>query len=218
MRQVRVRRHDLRRSDGRRLFVYGDLRGDLAGDVIDPVELRDLHQRRDSLSDTWVAISPARNVRPDTTTVRGDELASVPTCPLCPGGPEVPFSYEAAVFENRWPSYIAEPPPVADDPRVAPSRGRCEVVLYTEAHVGSLATLDAAALSTVVAVWRDRSADLWCGPRPRLRHGLREPRRGGRGRRSPTHTARSMRSTGCHPMSRSGSASWIGIAPRPARA
>ena len=162
--QVHVERHDLRHADGRWLYVYGDLRGDLSEHDSEAVELPALHQRFDALSDTWVALSPARNARPNTTATTRHGAAETPSCPLCPGGPEVPFSYEAAVFENRWPSYIADPPPVADDPRVAPSRGRCEVVLYTEAHVGSLATLDGAALSTVVAVWRDRSADLWSDP------------------------------------------------------
>lgn len=156
---VVVARHDLCRADGRRLFVYGQLRGDLAGDSLGPVELPALHQRYDALSDTWVAISPARNRRPNSAL--DARTAAGTACPLCPGGPEVPFGYDAAVFENRWPSYVASPPPVGDDPRMARSVGRCEVVLYTDAHVGSLATLSPEALATVVAIWRDRSTALW---------------------------------------------------------
>lgn len=157
-----VPRHDLCRADGRPLYIYGALRGDLAGDPLQPSPLPALQQRYDALSDTWIAISPARNQRPNSALEARKRRAVA--CPLCPGGPEVPFSYEAAVFENRWPSFVASPPPVEDGPRYAPSLGRCEVVLYTDAHVGSLATLDGAALARVIAIWRDRSAALWAVP------------------------------------------------------
>jgi UDPglucose--hexose-1-phosphate uridylyltransferase len=159
---VVVERHDLRRSDGRRLLIYGELRGDLAGDTIAPVELPALHQRHDALTDAWVAVSPARNTRPNSAL--DARTTGQHACPLCPGGPEVPFSYEAAVFENRWPSFVADPPSVPDRPDMAPSRGRCEVVLYTEEHDRSLTELDGAALARVVAMWRDRTGELWSDP------------------------------------------------------
>src|SRR5207247_2582525 len=117
-----LHRHELRHRDGRRLFVYGELRGSLeaedreSGAPAEAAEQAGLHKRLDRLSGAWIAISPARNVRPhlprsaapeeiiEPTTAaastamdaaRGDEFD--PSCPLCPGGPEVPFSYEAAV-------------------------------------------------------------------------------------------------------------------------
>ena len=46
----------------------------------------------------------------------------------------------------------------------APSRGRCEVVLYTPTHEGSLATLTSQELARGVAIWTDRSRELWEGP------------------------------------------------------
>lgn len=160
-----VERHLLRHVDGRRLYVFGDLRGDLAGReavrraASEPV---DLHQRYDPLTASWVAISPSRNTRPHASTVpRG----AGPSCPLCPGGPEVPFSYDAAVFENRFPSFEADPPPPPQLSGAAPSLGRCEVVLYTDRHEGSLATLDADELARLIAIWTDRSNDLWSDPR-----------------------------------------------------
>jgi UDPglucose--hexose-1-phosphate uridylyltransferase len=159
---VIIERHDLRRSDGRRLLVYGELRGDLEGDTIGPVDLPALHQRHDALTDGWVAVSPARNTRPNSAL--DARTTGQRTCPLCPGGPEVPFSYEAAVFENRWPSFLADPPPVPDRPDMAPSRGRCEVVLYTEEHDRSLTDLDGGSLARVVAMWRDRTGELWADP------------------------------------------------------
>lgn len=153
-----VPRHDLRHADGRRLFVYGELHGSLDRETVEPIDPAALHQRHDVLTDTWVAISPARNRRPFTG---GPVPGASAGCPLCPGGPEVPFAYQAAVFENRFPSFVAGPPEVPDDPSLAPSQGRCEVVLYTQQHVGSLATLTASELARVVAIWRDRTGDLW---------------------------------------------------------
>lgn len=154
-------RHSLTTTGGRYLLVYGELRGepyrDADGTAADEA---DLHQRYDRLTDTWISVSPARNVRPHSSLDR--------RCPLCPGGAELPFSYEAAVFENRFPSFRATPPPVPDDRRLARSVGRCEVVLYTERHEGSLATLTPDELANVVAVWRDRSDDLWADPAHRF--------------------------------------------------
>lgn len=163
-RAVPLERHELRHRDGRRLLVYGELRGSLEDEP--PDEDRgsaSLHKRLDRLTGAWIAVSPARNTRPNAS------LAAAPSgCPFCPGGPEVPFSYEAAVFENRFPSLVAEPPAVPDDPRVSPSLGRCEVILYTERHVGSLASLEPPELARLLAIWRDRSAELWADPRHRF--------------------------------------------------
>jgi UDPglucose--hexose-1-phosphate uridylyltransferase len=146
-------RHDLATTGGRYLLVYGELRGEPPHDDGGTGDGAELHQRLDRLTDSWLAVSPSRNVRPHSSLDR--------RCPLCPGGPELPFSYEAAVFENRFPSFRSDPPQVADDPRLARSVGRCEVVLYTERHEGSLATLTPDELANVVGVWRDRSAELW---------------------------------------------------------
>lgn len=157
-------RHTLTHADGRRLYVYGDLRGALdarPGDSAATYPPPELHQRFDALTGAWVAISPARNTRPQDGVASS---AAGQACPLCPGGVEVPFSYRAAVFENRFPTFVAHPPPVPDDPLLAASLGRCEVVLYTESHHGSLATLPPEEVARVVAVWRDRSADLWAEP------------------------------------------------------
>jgi len=157
--------------DGRRIRVYGEVRGRPPVDA-PRSEPTALHMRRDELSASWVAISPARNVRPHSSAPSG--RGTVPGspaerfgCPLCPGGPELAFSYEAAVFGNRFPTFTLDPPPVPDpaDPRLAPSLGACEVVMFTERHEGNFATLTPEETARVVAVWRDRTADLWADPR-----------------------------------------------------
>ena len=158
-----LERHEFVAADRRRLFVYGDLRGqpDPRRAEAEPVAL---HKRLDLLTATWIAVSPSRNVRPHSGVAAGMDGAPA-ACPLCPGGPEVPFSYDTAVFDNRFPALVDDPPPVPDDPRVGPAQGNCEVVLYTERHEGSLATLSPMELARVVAVWRDRSGELWEDPR-----------------------------------------------------
>ena len=77
----------------------------------------------------------------------------------------MPFPYESAVFENRFPALVGEPPAVEPRALVAPATGRCEVVLYTDEHEGSLATLSDDAVGRVLAMWRDRSNELWNDPR-----------------------------------------------------
>ena len=161
-----LRRWELRHGDGRRLFVYGAYAGDLLPSGGSNGALPALHLRHDALNDQWVAISPARNTRPQSAPIG---TTTVPACPLCVGGPELPFPYEAAVFENRFPTLLAEPPepPQLEGP-TAPSRGRCEVVLYTPTHTGSLATLTTQELARVIAIWTDRSAELWDEPEHRV--------------------------------------------------
>ncbi len=160
-------RHTLTHPGGRQLHVYGELRGHLDPDETSPTEVPELHLRLDALTGAWIAVSPARNARPQTRpSTDASGVATAPACPLCPGGPELPFSYEAAVFENRFPSLMATPPPPPPGEHpvtapTAPSRGRCEVVLYTEQHQGSLATLAPHEVLNLIAVWTDRSRMLW---------------------------------------------------------
>jgi UDPglucose--hexose-1-phosphate uridylyltransferase len=155
-------RHELVHDDGRRVFVYGDLAAgaSLAGRGAE-TGLGGIHKRLDLLTREWVAISPVRNVRPlDTMERRDDEDG----CPVCPGGIELPFAYEAAVFENRFPSFVAEPPSVDVDAPASPSLGRCEVVIYTSRHDASFGRLGPDELGRLLAIWVDRSRKLWAEP------------------------------------------------------
>lgn len=174
-------RHTLHHDDGRALHVYGALRGALPGAPAEPSlgepggngsrpQRPGLHRRWDALTAAWVAVSPSRNTRPGGATAAvGPAHEAALACPLCPGGPEVPFDYDAAVFENRFPTLDEHPPPgpaaaPSPFPTISESRGRCEVVLYTSRHTGSLATLPPEVLGRIVAVWRDRSDELFADP------------------------------------------------------
>ena len=173
-------RHEVIHPDGRQFLLYGDVDdATLAALAAQPADSGHdpslLHRRYDRLTDAWVLVSPARNVRPSTTTT-GE---GAPPCPLCPGGPELPGPFGLAVFENRYPSmspHAPEPGGVGSGrPRGRSSLGRCLVVVYTDEHVEHLADLDAAA----VRRRRRRLArphDGAVGGGPRLRDGLREPR------------------------------------------
>lgn len=171
-----IERRDFQHADGRWLYLYGDADGSslpatLPADEVAVAEPPAIHQRYNALRDSWVAVSPARNTRPHAPSAR----AAASGCPLCPGGPEVPVDYAAAVFDNRFPSFVPEPPAAPAGPSLptlpaltAPSRGRCEVVLYTPTHTGSLATLTDAELARVIAIWADRSSALWADPANRV--------------------------------------------------
>ena len=177
-------RHDLTHPDGRAFHVYGELSGDLTGQTAATGhDVARLHRRFDRLTGTWVRVSPSRNSRPGGLAAgQPPGEASPPTCPLCPGGPELPWPYEIAVFDNRFPSLSVNAPSAKDvralDARavdlpstdvtigrdcslLGSSTGRCQVVVYTGAHEGSLAALTPQQLTRVIAVWRDRSTALW---------------------------------------------------------
>ncbi len=122
-----------------------------------------IHRRFDLLTEEWVVISPERNVRPnDPESAEETEVS----CPICPGGLELPFPYDAAVFENRFPSLVGEPPePPAGDGPTAPALGRCEVIVYTPRHDASFAELTPPELGKLLAIWVDRSRSLWADGR-----------------------------------------------------
>jgi UDPglucose--hexose-1-phosphate uridylyltransferase len=73
-----------------------------------------------------------------------------PLDPTRPGGPqtEIPFpAFEIAVFDNRFPAF--EPP-----------LGAAEVVVYTDSHDGSFATLSPERTEALMWVWRHRYMEL----------------------------------------------------------
>lgn len=107
-----------------------------------------------------------------TATQRQDRTFMPPPdhCPLCPTKPggfptEVPEStYDIVVFENRFPSLSPDPPPPAVKATelypVRPSKGVCEVVLYTPNHASSLAQEPVTQIYKLIQVWTDRFAEL----------------------------------------------------------
>jgi UDPglucose--hexose-1-phosphate uridylyltransferase len=73
----------------------------------------------------------------------------------------VPWAeFDIAVFDNRFPSLVADPPPPATSAGplydVAPSRGATEVIVYSDDHDASLSSLGPERLQLLVDVWAER--------------------------------------------------------------
>ncbi|MEW6635645.1 MAG: galactose-1-phosphate uridylyltransferase [Actinomycetota bacterium] len=110
----------------------------------------------------WVAYATHRQER---TFLPPAEYC--PQCPTKPGGfpTEVPKeSYEIAVFENKFPSFIPEPDePLEPGSALTPTRegrGVCEVVLYSDEHEATLASMSERRIRELVEVWADRYIEL----------------------------------------------------------
>ena len=107
-----------------------------------------------------------------TSSVRMERTYHPPAdfCPLCPTAPgafetEIPEpDFDLVVFENRFPSLFdpAPEPEIAGTELspVAPSHGRCEVVVYTPGHSGSFGELPLDRLFRLALVWQDRYREL----------------------------------------------------------
>lgn len=107
-----------------------------------------------------------------TATHRLDRTYKPPEgfCPLCPSAPsgtptEIPRDdFEIVVFENKFPSFRQDPPEPAlegtDLFRVMPSRGICEVVVYSPKHRVSMSDQPVKAIERLVRVWTDRYREL----------------------------------------------------------
>ncbi|MGI9032638.1 MAG: galactose-1-phosphate uridylyltransferase [Acidimicrobiales bacterium] len=121
-----------------------------------------MERRRDPTTGEWRLFASHRQ---DRTFLPPEEH-----CPLCPTIPgrlptEVPLAqFDIAVFENRFPSLIAEPPApdVASSPlyQVEPSYGANEVVVYSDDHHLQVPDMDLGKMARIVDVWAERYAAL----------------------------------------------------------
>lgn len=149
---MRLRRTELTQPDGRQVALYGDFDPAPSGYEA-PVLGQGGYQRRwNRLRREWVLYAASRQ---DRTFLPEQAL-----CPLCPSRPahstEIPATrFQIAVFDNRFPSMLAGVPPGSGDGAVA-SAGVCQVVVYSDQHQGSFATLDRDRLAALVEVWTDR--------------------------------------------------------------
>ena len=143
-----VRKTAVTLADGRALLYFGATPAHPA-DYPDRRELPavqlESQARFDKLLGEWVVIAGHRQDR--TFLPAADE------CPLCPTSAgsrtEIPApEYEVVVFENRFPTLSQ------------PGGGRCEVVCFSPDHAASFADLNPGQVSTVIAAWTDRSAEL----------------------------------------------------------
>ena len=164
-------KHEAKLSDGRDLFYFDDkgstLGAERKADQRPAIDRPDVAEMRlDSLTSEWVSVAAHRHGRAF--------LPPANQCPLCPTTDEnlseLPDNFDVAVFENKSPSFGPELLPEVD-PNFAgvdglalgstrKSVGRCEVVVFSPEHLGSLAALPLERVNTVIDALADRTEHL----------------------------------------------------------
>jgi UDPglucose--hexose-1-phosphate uridylyltransferase len=116
--------------------------------------------RFNPMTGEWVMISSGRKSRPIHSESKG--------CPLCPGNIELEQDYDLAVFENRFPALLKNPPPPHDSGspllKSKPSYGVCEVIMYTAVHNSALSEMPLLQIENLIDVWEDRIIELYSNP------------------------------------------------------
>lgn len=164
-------KHEAKLSDGRDLFYFDDSGSALSPnrktDQREPAERPGVAEMRlDSLTSEWVSVAAHRHGRAF--------LPPANQCPLCPTTAEnlseLPDVFDVAVFENKSPSFGPELLPTADEHYASvetlslgatrKSVGRCEVVVFSPEHLGSLGAMPVERVKTVLDALADRTAEL----------------------------------------------------------
>lgn len=151
--------------DGRDLFYFDDALSALpetrAADQREAGERPQTAQLRfDPLTSEWITVASHRQQRVF--------LPPAHSCPLCPTTAtnlsELPDNFDVAVFENKGPAFG---PATGDiDYPGSPfgfsttSFGRCEVVVFSPEHQGSLGNMPVERVETVIGAWMDRTKEL----------------------------------------------------------
>ncbi|MFA6947367.1 MAG: galactose-1-phosphate uridylyltransferase [Eubacteriales bacterium] len=105
----------------------------------------------------WVMIASNRQNRPNMPK---------DWCPFCPSdeNDNVPRHYDVYKYDNDFPALSQEPPApehpytdrAGDIYKVAPSYGKCEVILFSPEHNGRLCELSVPHITKLVDLWVER--------------------------------------------------------------
>lgn len=159
-------RIDAKLFDGRDIFYFDDASSTLpATRAVDTREAGErpatAELRFDPLTSEWITIASHRQTRAF--------LPPAHACPLCPTTSdnlsELPDVFDVAVFENKGPAFGPELGQI-DLPNgkrfgfSTNSYGRCEVVVFSPEHDGSLGAMPSERIRTVISAWMDRTAEL----------------------------------------------------------
>ncbi|MBC8576757.1 galactose-1-phosphate uridylyltransferase [Yanshouia hominis] len=91
-------------------------------------------------------------------------------CPFCPGSGKVPEQFDVYRYPNDFPALRSDPPEPDDVAngslfQTAPSYGRCEVLLYSPDHHGTVAELSDAHVHRLARMWREVFDDMRADPK-----------------------------------------------------
>lgn len=162
----------------------------IAAKLFDGRDLYYFDDKNSSLPTTRKADQRETDSRPKTAELRFDPLtgdyitvashrqtrAFLPpanACPLCPTTAtnlsELPDDFDVAVFENKGPAFgpgVGEMTEVGAKPFgfSTSAFGRCEVVVFSPEHDGSLGSMPVSRIETVIRAWSDRTRDLYSQP------------------------------------------------------
>ncbi|MDA9748816.1 galactose-1-phosphate uridylyltransferase [Pelagibacteraceae bacterium] len=149
------------KNDNRELLLFGyNEHKEDPGEQLDINDNLKPHMRWNPLRQEWVTYSASRKNR---TSFPPSEY-----CPLCPGKnlnfpTEIPFKdFEIAVFQNRWSSFISTAENINfDNIFTKPSKGQCEVIVYSSQHNGSIAEIHQDKVELLINVWINRYEELY---------------------------------------------------------
>ncbi|CAB4632419.1 unannotated protein [freshwater metagenome] len=166
-----IRKVTAKLFDGRDIHYFDDAGSShpqtRKADLREPAKRPELAQlRHDPLTGEWIAVAAHRHTRaffPPTNQ-----------CPLCPAAEgnlsEIPDNFDVAVFENKNPAFGAlEPGQSSEDWSIGeavalgstrPAVGRCEVVVFSPKHEGSLGQMPVSRVHTVLEALADRTDEL----------------------------------------------------------
>lgn len=161
-------RIDSRLFDGRDLYYFDD-----ASSTLPKVRKPDSREKQerpqtaqlrfDPLTAEWITVASHRQQRAF--------LPPQHSCPLCPTTEtnlsELPDQFDVAVFENKGPAFGPEAGHI-EYPNGRPrfgfattAYGRCEVVVFSPEHEGSLGQMPVERVRTVIGAWMNRTKELF---------------------------------------------------------
>lgn len=158
-------RIDAKLFDGRDLFYFDDEHSTLTQtrkadqrSASERPQTADL--RFDALTGEWITVASHRQQRV--------VLPPAHSCPLCPTSAEnlseLPDNFDVAVFENKGPAFGPATGSIAHPTQPfgfsTTSFGRCEVVVFSPEHEGSLANMPVERIRTVIGAWMNRTKEL----------------------------------------------------------
>lgn len=153
--------------DGRDLFYFDDPNSGLPAtrkpDLREAAERPQTAELRfDPLTSDWITVASHRQQRAF--------LPPQHSCPLCPTTEtnlsELPDNFDVAVFENKGPAFgpamghIEHPNGKPRFGFATTAFGRCEVVVFSPEHQGSLAQMPVTRVRTVISAWMNRTKEL----------------------------------------------------------